>query len=187
MFKRFLKIIALAYIYQLAMFGELVGCGSKIHSKMHPVSCTNTHHVVTGLVNHVMVKNKKDQIFWVQNITFLLNKKLLKPVSQMTHFEKITHFDLPTPSPTPFSKMAVMGLPNPLPPPLCHLQPPPQLFFLLSCFLAESQHIWCAILHNDNMDLNMSSLGTLVPEEPWCMFYATRCQVYWGLTHSVVF
>ena len=63
MFKRFLKIIALAYIYQLAMFGELMGCGSKIYSKMHPVSCTNTHYVVTGLVNHVMVKNKKDQIF----------------------------------------------------------------------------------------------------------------------------
>ena len=33
----------------------------------------------------------------------------------------------------------------------------------------------------------MSSLGTLVSKEPWCVFYATRHQVYWGLTHYVVF
>ena len=32
-----------------------------------------------------------------------------------------------------------------------------------------------------------SSLGTLVPEIPWCIFYATRRQVYWSLTHNVVF
>ena len=31
----------------------------KIYSKMHPVSCTNSHHDVTHLVNHGMVKNKK--------------------------------------------------------------------------------------------------------------------------------
>ena len=37
------------------------------------------------------------------------------------------------------------------------------------------------------LDLLMSSLGTLVPEGPWCVFYTTRHQVYWGLTHSVVF
>ena len=39
-----------------------------------------------------------------------------------------------------------------------------------------SCHIWCAILLNDNMDLYMSSLGTLI-----------RHQVYWGPTHNVVF
>ena len=50
-----------------------------------------------------------------------------------------------------------------------------------------SRHIWCAILLNDNMDLHVSSYGTLVPEGPWCMFYAIRHQVYWGLTHVVVF
>ena len=50
-----------------------------------------------------------------------------------------------------------------------------------------SCHIWCAILLNDNMDLYMSSLGTLVPEGLWCVFYATRRQVYWGLTRNVVF
>ena len=40
-----------------------------------------------------------------------------------------------------------------------------------------------AILLNDNMDLHMLSLGTLVSEGQWCMFYATRHQVYRGLTH----
>ena len=58
------------------------------------------------------------------------------------------------------------------------------LFLLLNGW---SRHIWCAVLLNDNMDLHMSSLGTLLPEGPWCVFYATRCQVYCGLTHSVVF
>ena len=50
-----------------------------------------------------------------------------------------------------------------------------------------SYHIWYAILFNGNMDIHMLSLATLVPEGPWCVFYATWCQVYWGLTHNVVF
>ena len=37
------------------------------------------------------------------------------------------------------------------------------------------------------MDLHISSLGILVPEGPWCVFYATRRQLYWGLIHNVVF
>ena len=45
-----------------------------------------------------------------------------------------------------------------------------------------SRHIWCAILLNGDMDLHMSSFRTLLPERPWCMFYAIRCQVYWGLS-----
>ena len=47
--------------------------------------------------------------------------------------------------------------------------------------------IWCVILLNDIMDLHMLSLVTLVPEGPWYVFYATRHQVYWGLTHNVAF
>ena len=31
-----------------------------------------------------------------------------------------------------------------------------------------SRHIWCAVFLTDNIDLHMSSLGTLVPERPWC-------------------
>ena len=48
-----------------------------------------------------------------------------------------------------------------------------------------SHHIYCATLFNDVMDLHMSSFGNLVPEGLWYMFYALRCQVYWGLTHMV--
>ena len=44
---------------------------------MHPVLCTNTHHDVTDLVNHGIVKNTKIWISWKQNITFLRNKKFL--------------------------------------------------------------------------------------------------------------
>ena len=46
-------------------------------------------------------------------------------------------------------------------------------------------HLMCYFI--DIMDLHMSSFGTLIPEGPWCVFYATRRQVYWGLTYSVVF
>ena len=49
----------------------------KIYSKMHLVSCTNTHHDVTDLVNHGMVKNTKTWISWERNIIFLRNKKIL--------------------------------------------------------------------------------------------------------------
>ena len=34
-----------------------------------------------------------------------------------------------------------------------------------------SRHIWCAISLNDNLDLHMLSLGTLVPEGPWYVLY----------------
>ena len=47
--------------------------------------------------------------------------------------------------------------------------------------------IWCGILLNDNMDLLMSNLSNVVPEGPSFVFYATRCKVYWGLTHNMVF
>ena len=50
-----------------------------------------------------------------------------------------------------------------------------------------SHHIWCAIFLNDNLDLHMLSLDTLVPEGPWFVFYATKHQDYWGLAHNVVF
>ena len=68
--------------------------------------------------------------------------------------------------------------------------PPPPTAPSVDLFLwlnGQSCYIWCVILFNDYMDLHMSSLGTLVPEEPSCVFYATRCQVYWGLTHYIVF
>ena len=36
------------------------------------------------------------------------------------------------------------------------------------------RHIWCAISLNDNRDLHMSSLGTLVREGSRCVFYAIK-------------
>ena len=57
--QRFLKTIALVYSYQLAKFGDFMSFGSKDVFKMHPVSCANTQHGVTDLVNHGMVKNTK--------------------------------------------------------------------------------------------------------------------------------
>ena len=46
-------------------------------------------------------------------------------------------------------------------------------------------HISCANLRNDNMVLHISTLGTLVAEGPWYVFFATRHQVYWGLAQCV--
>ena len=49
----------------------------KIYSEMHLVSCTNTHHDITDLLNHGRVKNAKTWIFWEQNVTFLKNPKII--------------------------------------------------------------------------------------------------------------
>ena len=60
------------------------------------------------------------------------------------------------------------------------------LFLVLFWLNGWSLHIWVAILLNDIMDIHISSLGTFVPEGRWCVFYATRRQVYWGLTHNKI-
>ena len=72
-FKTFHENIALACIYQLTKFGGLVVF--KRYIWMHPVSCANTHHDVTDLVNYGMVKNTKTWISWERNITFLWIEK----------------------------------------------------------------------------------------------------------------
>ena len=75
-----------------------------------------------------------------------------------------------------------------LPPPSPPMFNPTALFNVLFLWLnGWSCHIWCVILLSRIMDLYMSSLGTLVPEVPYFVFYATRRQVYWGLTHNVFF
>ena len=63
----------------------------KIYPKMYPVSCTNTHHDVTYLGNHRMVKNTKTWISWKQNITFLRNKKIFN-LCLRWHTLRIYHF-----------------------------------------------------------------------------------------------
>ena len=63
-------------IYQVWWLRVVV---QKIHLKMHPASCTNTHHDVTDLLNHGMVKNTKTWVSWEWNVTFLWNEKALNP------------------------------------------------------------------------------------------------------------
>ena len=83
---------------------------------------------------------------------------------------------------------------NPPPPSPSSLLPPNPTPIALSVVLlfwqnGSSEQIWCAILLNDIniMNLIMPSLGTFIAEGPLHVFYATRCQVYWGLPHNVVF
>ena len=67
-----------------------MSCGSKdIKSKLHPVSCNNTHHDVTDLVNHGMVKNKKNWNILRTEHNFLTKQKKSYLVPQMAHFEKL--------------------------------------------------------------------------------------------------
>ena len=77
---------------------------------------------------------------------------------------------------TPFSNFFhIPPTPTSLSPPA----PAPTVFSVVMFLWLNgwSHHIWCAILLNDNMDLYMSSLGTLVQEGLWCVFHATRRQV----------
>ena len=95
----------------------------------------------------------------------------------------------------------VQILSNPLP--SHHFQPPPSnptalfdvLFLYLNGWLCSiSLNImngWlCSIswvISLNIMNLHRLSLGNFVPGRPCCVFYATRHQVYWGLTHDANF
>ena len=56
---------------------------------MHPVWCTNTHHDVTSLVNHGMVKYTKTSISREWKIHFLWNKKNSTSLSDGRFWEVI--------------------------------------------------------------------------------------------------
>ena len=73
--------------------------------------------------------------------------------------------------------------PTPSPPLPCHLQPPPQLFFLLSCFFGwMGDHATFDVLFY-LIIIWIYTCQALVPEGPWCVFYAKMSQVYRGLTY----
>ena len=72
-------------------------------------------------------------------------------------------------------------LSNPPPPP----EPPYLLLFLLPCFFGWKGDHTIFDVSFYLMTCDLSNLGILVPVGPFCMFYVTRCQVYWGLTHVV--
>ena len=76
---------------------------------------------------------------------------------------------------------------------LCgHHQPPPPLLVLLSCFFGWMGYCatfdvllnvtWC-----NYWSTHVKPCYRVVPKRACCMFYATRYQVYWGLTHNVFF
>ena len=72
-------------------------------------------------------------------------------------------------SPILLTPLLFQILSNHLSPTPCHLQPPPQLFFLLSCFFGwMGDHASFDVLFYYNMNLHITSLGTLVPEVSWC-------------------
>ena len=78
-----------------------------------------------------------------------------------------------------------LPFPNFVQPPLLWcLQFPPPLLILLSCFFGwMGDHTTFDVLFY----LMISWMYTCRALGPWCVFYATRCQYYWGLTHNVVF
>ena len=69
----------------MCQVGRHTDLWSKRHiQNLHPVSFANAHHDVTDLVNYGMVKNTITGMSWKQNLTFLLNKKILISVSDNT-------------------------------------------------------------------------------------------------------
>ena len=74
----------------------------------------------------------------------------------------------------------------PTTPPPWRIQLPPPLLFLLSYFfswIGDNATFDAAL--SDIMDLYVSNFDTLLPERPYCVFYATKSQVYWFLTYAV--
>ena len=63
----------------------------KIYLKMYLVSCTNTHHDITVLVNHGKIKNAKTCVSWEWNIIFLWIKKILD-LCHRWHILRSYHF-----------------------------------------------------------------------------------------------
>ena len=85
---------------------------------------------------------------------------------------------LPT-SPSLFQILSTL----PLPPLSCHLQPPSPLLFLLSCFFGwVGDHTTFKVLFYLMIKWIYIYVKPwyLVQEGPWCVFYATRRQSYWG-------
>lgn len=57
--------------------GCLMSYGSKIHSKMYPLSWANTHNEAIALEFHDMVRNTKKRVSPKQNMTFIWNQEIL--------------------------------------------------------------------------------------------------------------
>ena len=107
---------------------------------------------------------------WMGEVGFIMNP----------YFMKMPPYPYCLPLPL-FQILSTLCPPSPHPFTLpCHLQPPKLtiLSVVLSLVLflwlnGWSRDIWCTVLLNDNMDLQMSSLGALVSEGPWCVLCNT--------------
>ena len=75
LFKRFLKIITLAYIYQFVKFADFMSCDSKYIFK----TATLFHVLILIMASQIngMVRNTKTWISWERKIRFLQNKKII--------------------------------------------------------------------------------------------------------------
>ena len=114
------------------------------------------------------------------NISFIVGRGVVTPL----FYEDLPHIAYPHPPPHPFHVLSttfplLLSPPTPIPTALSVV-----MFLWLNGW---SCHFWCAILLNNNMDLQMPSLGTLASEGPWYVFYATRCPFDWGLTHVIFY
>ena len=89
---------------------------------------------------------------------------------------QISHFSNLVPPPPP-----------PPPPRPSYLSAPPPLFFLLLRFFGwMGDHSTFDVLFY-LMIIWIYTCQAFVPEGPWCVFYATRRQVYCRLTHNVFY
>ena len=90
---------------------------------------------------------------------------------------------LPTPAPPSF-KFYLTPQPPLFPRLSSRLQPSCPLLFLLSCFFD-----WMGDRPTFDVPFYLKILGICTCQflGPWCVFYATRCQIYRALTHNVVF
>ena len=73
LFKRLLPLLISISCLSLVTHWVVV---ERIYSKTHPFSCTDTHHNVTYLVNHVIVKKTKTLMPCNRNVTSLINEKI---------------------------------------------------------------------------------------------------------------
>ena len=114
-----------------------------------------------------------------------LSRQLVQQIMKVFYRLTWTHRWQRVPNSPILWRLSLYWLP-PLPPfffQILFVQAP---FFNCLVSLAEWMivpHLMCYLL-NGIMDVHISSLSTLVQEKPYCVFYATRRQVYWGLTRG---
>ena len=73
----------------MTIYGHSMSCDSKDLIKMHPISCTNTPHDFTDMVNLEMVRKTKTWISWEWDRSFPQIKKLITCASVYSFWDII--------------------------------------------------------------------------------------------------